>query len=441
MSKKAMIKLVCLLMGIVVLSGCKSSLEVEQLAIVAGFSVDLNEEDPQKPVLMTFEVMDLGGDASGKSSSVSSTVIQMDGVGVFDAVRNASMKTTNRLYFAHAKVMLIGEEVARKGIAPYLDWVMRDAEPRLTLRLLVTKGSMGATALDTQFPINPVTSFGIDDMVLNDTETLAFIPSVRLYEAFNAIYETGMDLVLPAIEVNPDEIVTNESKAKKQLEAGGETPQDSMGAEGAGGGSGGSGGASGGAQDQGEGGKEDESKKKTHNIAGSAVFRDDRLVGYLNQEQTRYMLYATDGIKGGLLNLPLDDRNQDTMITYEVFKNTTKTSVKKQDDGSFAIELQIKSEVALGEEGPGVFGQLQPFSYEQLQDAASASLESRVAELIKMVQQDYGADVFCFGRKIAQRYPKEWKEIEQDWHELFKTLPVTVSAEVNIRNTGHAHLN
>lgn len=440
--KRIVPPVVCACLLLTALSGCQSSIEVEQLAVVAGFSIDLNEQNSEKPLLMTFEVMDLGGDASGKSSGIASKIIQTEGVGAFDAVRSASTKSTNRLYFAHAKVLVLGEAVARKGLGPYLDWVMRDAEPRPTLRLLVAKQSMGSSILDARYPINPVTSYGIEDVIINDANTLAHTPAIRLYEAFNNIYEAGIDLVLPTIEIQQNKVVTEpgQDQAGKagQQDEGSEEQQSQGEQDNGGNGDAGSGGEAGGG---GESQESSNTTEKMHALVGSAVFREDKLVGYLSGEQSKYMMYVTDQIKGGLLNLPLDEQNKDAFITYEVFDSTTSKKVNKLEDGSFSIDVKIKTEVALGEQGPGVYRKLKNATYEQLQEAAGKALKSRIEQVIKLVQQEYGADVFGFGQAIYKRYPKQWKEIEQHWYEILQTLPVNVEVEVSIRNTGHVHLN
>lgn len=114
MFKRVLLAVMCIFLCLAMLTGCQSSTEVEKLAIVAGFSIDVNQNNPDKPVLMTFEVMDFGADPSGSGAGISSTVVQTEGKGVFNAVRSASVQTANRLYFAHAKVMVLGEQVAKK---------------------------------------------------------------------------------------------------------------------------------------------------------------------------------------------------------------------------------------------------------------------------------------------------------------------------------------
>jgi spore germination protein KC len=63
-------------------------------------------------------------------------------------------------------------------------------------------------------------------------------------------------------------------------------------------------------------------------------------------------------------------------------------------------------------------------------------LKKEIEEAVLHAQKDK-ADILGFGETIHQSYPKEWKKIEKDWHDVsFPDLDVDVKVETFIRRTG-----
>ena len=54
---------------------------------------------------------------------------------------------------------------------------------------------------------------------------------------------------------------------------------------------------------------------------------------------------------------------------------------------------------------------------------------------IRMVQKQYGSDIFGFGSKIHEDLPDDWKRLKPEGDKTFKTAKVEVDAEVKLRNS------
>lgn len=46
-------------------------------------------------------------------------------------------------------------------------------------------------------------------------------------------------------------------------------------------------------------------------------------------------------------------------------------------------------------------------------------------------------DIFGFGNMINKKHKKVWKDIENDWNELFKEVNIVVNSNIKIRNSEH----
>lgn len=51
------------------------------------------------------------------------------------------------LYFGHVGQLLLGEELARQGVEPALDYILRDVETRLDTALYLVRGGTAGKAI------------------------------------------------------------------------------------------------------------------------------------------------------------------------------------------------------------------------------------------------------------------------------------------------------
>lgn len=133
--KKFLFFTLCFLLFTNLLTGCWDRKELSTLAIVQAIGIDLTEDGQ---ISLSTQILKPSELKSGSEKSV--WVTSSTGETVFDAVRNSSLQTDRRLFFSHNKVIIIGEEAARKGVNPLFDFLIRDAEPRGLTYVFVAKG-------------------------------------------------------------------------------------------------------------------------------------------------------------------------------------------------------------------------------------------------------------------------------------------------------------
>ena len=73
---------------------------------------------------------------SGEAGTISAAVLELQGEG------------SSYLYFGHVTQLLLGEELARRGIMPSLDYVLRDVEMRLETALYVVRNGTAGQAIE-----------------------------------------------------------------------------------------------------------------------------------------------------------------------------------------------------------------------------------------------------------------------------------------------------
>lgn len=358
----------------ITLTGCWNYKEVDDLATIAGIAFDKNDKGKY---VITAEIVGFQG--SGRDTKIKSKLIESYGDTIVDATRNLLKIISPRPYYGHLEVVIISQKVAQEGIIDILDSLNRYREVRLTLDILVSEGKTAKEILDSQIITLEIHSFDIQKM-LDSQIALSKVPRAKVYEIVNALSGEGISPVLPAIRLT---------------------------------------------ENQGE---------KTTELSGSAVFNKDKLIGFLNGDETKSLLFIRDKIKGGVLVVKKSPENGSANVTLDIKKNKTKVK-PVNSNGKESINIKINTIVDLFE-----YNLKQNLLDEKgsliLKRDSEKMLKTNIENLILKVQKDYEADVFGFGNTIYRDMPLLWKKIKSDWNNIFRSLDVNVSVNIDIRNLG-----
>jgi spore germination protein KC len=168
-------------------------------------------------------------------------------------------------------------------------------------------------------------------------------------------------------------------------------------------------------------------------IAGTAFFKHDKLAGFLSGEETKYLMFIKNKVKGGLLIEGTQENGVSTPVSLEIFKS--KTQVKPiVDDKGIKVNLKVDATVAIAEiEGTENF--IDGEGRKKLQQSAEKKLKKEIESLIKKMQSKYDVDIFGFGVKLRESEPEVWNQVSSNWEEVFKNVEVNVTTKIRIKNS------
>ena len=373
--KKCLAFILCIILCSV-LTGCWNYREIESLAVAAGVGIDRDSQSGEYIIYVEFIQP-----SETKEQTPVSTVVESRGKTIFDAIRGSIATSGKRIFWSHAQIIVVSEDVARQGILDVLDFFYRGQEQRLTLYLLVVQDASAKDIFDSKGITNQILSYEISDTV-RYVDSIEKFPKVELYKIIETMKSEVPYAYAPSITV------------KKQ--------QD----------------------------------KEVTQVFGTAIFKGDNLQGFLGQEDTKYFLYVIDEIKGGLLvnNDAHDSPNSN--ISLEVFNS--KTTVKPiYNDGKITMEIKIKTETAIAEVGPDInINDIAGLT--ALQEDMQKFLQQNIKRVIQKVQSEFGTDIFGFGQIIYQHLPDVWKQYKNNWESEFNNLEFNITSEIDFRNTAQA---
>jgi len=367
--------LVIIVLNIFLLPGCWNYREIEDLAIVSGLAVDKGKTEGT--YLVTFEIVDFRG--GGKEADVKSERVEAEGKTIFDAVRNAIRISARRLFWSHAEVAIISQDVAREGIIQLVDFINRDAEPREQMRVFISKEKTAKELFEHQSLLTDIRSFELEKAIAH-RESYSKTPDAQVHDIINMLAEDGIALSLPTVGTVPNK----EGKATE--------------------------------------------------ISGMALFYKDKLIGFLDGESTKYFLFVKDEINRGLLTLNEAPERAYDDITLEIYESSTKVTPSSSDD-KITMNIDIKTKVSIAEVDISK-NVIDEKGRKALKTAAEQMLKTNIENVTKLVQEDYGVDVFGFGDTIKKEKPVLWKSIGGDWERMFKRLKTNVTVEIEIKASG-----
>ena len=354
------------------LTGCWNYKEVEKLAIVAGVAIDKNGEDK---VLVTTEIVSVQQEKG--QSALKPVYIQAVGVTFFDAARAMIALQGKRIYWSHAKVIIISEEIAKEGISKVLDFVNRDAEVREDMWVLLSRGESARAIFNSKPAFESMVSFEIDD-TMRASEALSRYPAIELYKFLDNIGSKETTATVPTIELI-----------------------ENMGIP-------------------------------VSYVAGAAIIKKDKLLGYLGETDTKSLLWIQNELKGGIYPVK-DAAGTKTNVSLEIFKS--KTRIKPEmSEGVPIIRINILTDVNIGE----IMGK-EDFISEKgrglLEKDAEAKIKKDIEDLIEKAQKKYKSDFLGFGENIKRSMPSVWKSIEKEWNGIFPDIETRVEVDIRIRGS------
>ncbi len=176
---------------------------------------------------------------------------------------------------------------------------------------------------------------------------------------------------------------------------------------------------------------EDVDGEKRCKIVGTALFKADRLMGFLDGQDTQTMLFIQNRVKGGVISS--EEKIKDSYATLEIFKSKTKV---KPVIGANNIMMEVDIEIdAAIDELDGRCDLIEEDGRKELEQHFEDVLNNRATKLIKEIQTKYGTDSFGFGAKIMEDKPRVWKVVGDKWMENFENLRVNINTKVNIKNS------
>lgn len=367
------------------ISGCWDSNEAEDLAVISLMSFDLIKTDNGTDQWqVSARVMFPGGKEeqdSQSSSKGASSEILMKGTGITlqDAVINFMGRLPRKIFYEQGDVKIIGERVAKEKMKEYTEAALRFPEIRPHSFFLVTKGEafkvLQAEPKVTLTLYQEIRRFAVKYAKLSGTSY-----GVTMTEFSEWILSQDRDAVLPQIKLL--------------------YPQEG-----------------------------EKTVPKSIIVEGLAIFRDGKLVGWLNKDETKGYLFLAQKINKAQIAIPVskDEKN----FTYWLTNSTSRIEATLTGDRP-SILIKVNT-LGMVSENDGI--DLSPEQIKSLEGLASEKIQEFALETVNKAK-DNDSDFLGLMQKMHRFNPRAWGEVASNWRERFREANVDVEVEAKIVSVG-----
>ncbi|HEX3048484.1 MAG TPA: Ger(x)C family spore germination protein [Bacillota bacterium] len=361
---------------LITLSGCWELKEVDQRSFATIIGIDAGERGEiilsvQFPTLHKMAPLSIEGAApTGKTFYT----ITVSGRTLQEAFGMLQTETYRWAVILQNKAVIIGDEAARKGLKPLMDWLFRYPKAPTRSLVFVAKGRTAREVLEfiPEGEIIPGLQLEMASHANSNSNRTYFIP-IRMFQ--QKMIHRSKDPYASLIDID--------------------------------------------------------TRQARYRIAGIAVFHGARLAGELEISETQRFGMLSGLLQNGDMTFDIStERNTQAAITLQSLKIDRKIQVFLRNGlPIFCIQLQLSGKTLelVGE------GSLRPQRVARLEKILESKLRPDLEATVRKLQ-GLNADVIDFGEKLrVQRY-EYWKRI--NWGEIYPKAKFQVRLRVKIIQDG-----
>ncbi len=399
---KRLTSLVILLLCSLLLTGCWSRREIENLGFATLVALD-RAVDGQIELSAQFAITaaigegGMGGSGGGGSEAPVWTVsCKADNLAA--AIEQMRTFIGKYPFWAHTRVIIIGEDLARNGISPILDYFIRSRDFRFSSWMMVSEGSAKS--------------------LLEVVPKLSKLPAELIVELNRVAQETSvsssrslLDLLQPLVEEQAGEPIlpllvtqtaTEAPGSGSGVSQGEEVPEQSL---------------------------EQNNEAKSLAMVGFAVFHGDKMIGKLNATDSRALLWLRGESKRG--NLVVEVPGRGYVVQGQIYAR--RTLQVSQVDGKPRAKITIYQDGDLVEHNLNQV-ELDSAAIKELDGLLKAHIQTDVEATLQKIQKELQADVIGIGNRVYRLYPELFNSL--NWQEYFPTMPIELEVHADFRRTG-----
>ncbi|WP_075724502.1 Ger(x)C family spore germination protein [Tissierella creatinophila] len=391
-SKKRLLVFIIIISNIF-LTSCKSAKEIDTLGIVVAVGFDLDGED----VIITNEVINpMGSSTSQQSSGQESTKFVIgQGKTIEEAILNTSLTFDRELYYPHAHTIIVGEDLVKDGFDGYIDMLSRDKQLRETTFLMVAKGAKAYEIMGINSGLSNSPGRYLHDITQENMETGKQRP-LDINRFLKYFYRKSGGVVLGVVEKRDKKTANKDGKA------------DTI---------------------------------EVLSVEGGVVLKEKKLVGYFTGEEMMGFNFIVGEFQRGpiVFQTPEDDKDKGNFkknhySTFKVFKNKTTLDMElKKDKLHLFIDLKLRGALKATQEGVDLNN---PNIVKEMEKSIEKEIKRKIATTLEKAQNEFNVDTFSIAELTHRKYPELWKEIEDQWPEIFKDLDYTIRVDASINDVG-----
>ena len=412
------------------LTGCYDYREMNTLAIVSATEINKIGDEYQ------VSVQAINPQAPDKNTISQAPFIIYTGTGktIQEAYRSITLSASRFMYSNHLDLLIINEKIAKENISYLIDYYTRNPGIRTEFYVLISKDD---NILSVTTPIDEISSASIKESIENDYKYYGVSSRTTFIEFVNMNLNPNLEIVLPTIELvkdtpTEDKNINEEKNNNEDINANKDKDNNENNDKN----------KSNNSEDknnksnQEENESDDTSNKNTEKtevknkylLGGYAIFKNNKLVGYLNNKESINYNIITNNIKN-------------TIITYECSKNkylaieiTDSSSSIKTKNNKVSININLKGNI---NESHCNIDITKNKNIKKISHEIEEKLNKEIANDILNVRDNYHTDIYKFKDIIYKHDYSYYQKIKNNYDEAYQNLDISVKTNIQLVEKGN----
>ncbi|MCR8842169.1 Ger(x)C family spore germination protein [Paenibacillus sp. SC116] len=365
------------------LPSCSSDIrELNQVSIVMATGIDWDKDtNKHRITVYTLQPTSKGTNAT-QQDSLNEWFGSATGDSIMESAQHLRYRASKKLFWFHNRIFIISRDAARHSLPEIIDFLQRNREIRSTSLVLISDVNA-----DQILKTKPETQ----DLVVNE-----------LFGMIRNQDETGNSLGISVKDLINKNANTTQGYITGRVVT--RTPR--------------------------------EKSEPVLALHGSALLQKGTFVNWLSSDETAIVRLLTD---------PDKDKVQATFVVkdqdYDFDSITAQVAIKSRKIRSYFVGDQPEMDIHF--DFTCMINELKhnqtanQMNIPTLENIIKKTIQQDIQSVITTAQSKVNVDYLGFGNHIYQHHPDRWKQIQPKWNDVFKKMPVHVTVNLTIWNTGN----
>lgn len=384
------------------LSGCNGARESEEVAYIVAIGIDKAEQEGM--IKVTYQIARPNVEGNKGEGEKDTVLISNSAITIAESLNLLKATTALVPSMSHVKVLVVGQELAREGLANMWGSLKRYREYRGSMFVLVAKGTARDFLEGNKPSFNISASKYFETMLDSGVETGYYL-RVSFHQFYIRLKSNSAESYATFVDISnlsgKGEIATPKVAGSKieGYTAGGIPLQGG----------------------------------NPIQFAGTAIFNGDKMVGTLSTTETRMMAMLLGNFNNGFLSIE-DPLLPKKFLNVNLRLGSAPNIKVALEEERPVIDIKIMLEGEITNLPSGI-------NYEQ--ESYLRLLEEQVnqvchEEMANMIQhtQELKSDVIGFGYYIRPKFTNYQDYLQYPWFEKYSQAKVNITIDTKIRRTG-----
>ncbi len=374
MFRKKIILLILIIIILFSFTGCYNTTGIDRQYFVVSFGIDLIENDLIKFTLQIPSSNSGGSESSGSAQASSYQLYSVEGETIDECISILNNYLNKKINFSHCSALILSEEIAKKGIEPFINTLTNNTELRHSCEIIISS-STALEVLEKVSNSGEIFSARLFDYLSTSSQYTGYTIQSTFGDFFQALDNDYYNPSCIYVSVNNDTVQTN----------------------------------------------------------GIALFNKSIMIGHIDVSNSISHLIVTNDLDTCTITIenPFEE-NQKLDLDVSLYKNTEiEIDVI---NGSPLISLTVYPEGTIRSSG-SIFNYIDNNNITSVEHATTNYLEKILKDYLYTISKKYNSDIVGFKGIYQSTFPTKEEFDKVHWDEIFQDSYFKINLKTKINSS------